>query len=84
MLGTKLYKNKYQSSEYTKLALYCNKNNCHIEDKGEYYEAVENKKVEPLPIDTTPTLEERMQTLEAENESMNDMILGLVEVIDSL
>lgn len=31
-----------------------------------------------------PTLDERVQTLEAENESMNDMILGLVEVIDAM
>lgn len=36
------------------------------------------------PVPTAPTLEERVQALEAENESMNDMILGLVEVIDNM
>lgn len=32
----------YTNSQYADLAVYCNQNNCHIEDKGGYLEAVEN------------------------------------------
>lgn len=32
----------YTNKQYADLAAYCNKNNCHIEDKGDYLEAVEN------------------------------------------
>ena len=41
MLGTKLYKGQYTNKEYADLAVWCNQNNCTIEDKGEYYEVVE-------------------------------------------
>ena len=40
MLGTKMYKNKFDEVEYCKLAEWCNVNNCTIEDKGDYYEVV--------------------------------------------
>lgn len=39
----------YTNKEYADLAVYCNKNNCHIEDKGDYLESVENTK--PIPTD---------------------------------
>ena len=43
MLGTKLYKNnKSDIASYTKTAVWCNANNAHIEDAGEYYEVVAN------------------------------------------
>ena len=32
----------YTNQDYARLAIYCNQNNCHIEDKGSYLEAVEN------------------------------------------
>ena len=32
----------YTNKEYADLAVYCNQNNCHIEDKGDYLESVEN------------------------------------------
>ena len=32
----------YTNQDYARLAAYCNKNNCHIEDKGDYIESVEN------------------------------------------
>lgn len=44
----------YTNKEYADLAVYCNKNNCHIEDKGYYLESVEN-----LPH--IPTDEEQCQ-----------------------
>lgn len=42
----------YTNKQYADLAVYCNNNNCHIEDKGDYLESVANP--EPLP----PTDEE--------------------------
>lgn len=45
----------YTNKEYADLAVYCNANNCHIEDKGSYLESVENPA--PLP----PTKEEQEQ-----------------------
>jgi len=43
MIGDKLYKNnKDDMEQYTETAQWCNANNAHIEDKGEYYEVVEN------------------------------------------
>ena len=44
----------YTNKQYADLAVYCNQNNCHIEDKGEYLESVENP---------GPTKEELQQTI---------------------
>lgn len=41
MLGTKIYKENFDSELYAKCAEYCNVNNKHIADKGEYYEVEE-------------------------------------------
>lgn len=41
MLGTKMYKNKFNQDAYKKMADWCNTNNCAIEDKGDFYEVVE-------------------------------------------
>lgn len=49
-----VYKKDLTNKTYADLACYCNSNNCHIEDKGEYLESVEN----PIII---PTLEEQKQ-----------------------
>lgn len=43
MLGTKIYKENFDSELYAKCAEYCNVNNKHIADKGEYYEVEEYK-----------------------------------------
>lgn len=32
----------YTNKQYAELAIYCNQNNCHIEDKEDYLEAVSN------------------------------------------
>lgn len=40
MIGTKLYKNNIDWKHYSKIAIWCNKNNATIEDKGEFYEVV--------------------------------------------
>lgn len=43
MIGTKLYKgNPNDMNKYTDCAVWCNANNATLEDKGEYYEVVEN------------------------------------------
>ena len=44
----------YTNKEYADLATYCNQNNCHIEDKGNYLESVEN-------LHHIPTDEEQRQ-----------------------
>lgn len=57
MIGTKLYKGQYTSKEYADTAVWCNANNAHIEDKGEYYEVVEN-------VPYVPTIQEQIEKLE--------------------
>lgn len=57
MIGTKLYKGQYTNEQYIQAAQWCNANNAHIEDKGEYYEVVEN-----APY--VPTVQEQIITLE--------------------
>lgn len=39
-IGMKLYKNKMTNVAYADLSVYCNQNGKVIEDKGEYFEAV--------------------------------------------
>lgn len=41
MLGTKIYKNQFDEEQYYNVAMWCNANNCTIEDKGDFYEVVE-------------------------------------------
>ena len=57
MIGKRLYKGQYTNKEYMETAIWCNKNNAHIEDKGEYYEVVEN-------IPHVPTIQEQIVALE--------------------
>ena len=59
MIGKKLYKGQYTSKEYADTAIWCNANNAHIEDKGEYYEVVEN-----APY--IPSLQEQVLALESQ------------------
>ena len=47
-LGTKCYKDNFDSQLYAKMADFCNSiMSYHIEDKGEYYEIVERVTEEP-------------------------------------
>ena len=55
----------YKNTEYAELACYCNSHNCHIEDKGEYLEAVENPVI-------TPTIDEIARMREAYRERAID------------
>lgn len=57
MIGLKLYKGQYTDQQYIQAAQWCNANNAHIEDKGEYYEVVEN-----APY--VPTVQEQIIALE--------------------
>lgn len=47
----------YTNKEYADLAVYCNQNDCHIEDKGDYLESVPNEH-------PAPTEEEQRQKRE--------------------
>ena len=37
----------YTNKEYADLAVYCNQNDCHIEDKGQYLESIPNEHPSP-------------------------------------
>ena len=41
MVGTKIYKNKFDEKQYYNVAQWCNEHNCVIEDKEGYYEVIE-------------------------------------------
>lgn len=70
MLGIKIYKNnKSDIANYTKTAVWCNANNAHIEDKGEYYEVVEN-------VPYTPSQEEQITTLDRQYEADKKTLQG--------
>lgn len=72
MIGKKLYKGQYTNKEYADTAVWCNHNNAHLEDKGEYYEVVEN-----APY--VPTIQERVDSLEQQygmNRWQREMILA--------
>ena len=87
MLGTKLYKNnKSDMANYTKTAVWCNANNAHIEDKGEYYEVVEN-------VPYMPSQEEKLEQLSSDYQKarfelgvyyMEAVLDGDVEVQEEL
>lgn len=43
MIGTIIHKNNPEEmATYTENAIWCNANHAHIDDKGEYYEVIEN------------------------------------------
>lgn len=70
MLGTKLYKNsKSDMAKYTKTAVWCNANNAHIDDMGDYYEVVEN-------VPYVPSKEEQIATLDRQYEADKKTLQG--------
>ena len=75
MIGTKLYKQDLNLTEYENTSAWCNKNNAMLINKGEYFE------VAPCPDFTkeqAPSLSERIAVLEdavnvlMEGEATND------------
>lgn len=70
MIGTKLYKNsKSDMAKYTETAIWCNGNNAHIDDVGEYYEVVEN-------VPYMPSKEEQIATLDRQYEADKQVLQG--------
>ena len=81
MLGIKINKPVITQEEcdaYSKVAEWCNENDAHIEDKGDYYEVVANPKPTKEELEARriasmqPTLEERL-------EAMEEMLIALGE-----
>lgn len=71
MIGTKLYKQDLDITEYEKTSTWCNENNAMIVDKGEYFEVI------PFSGDTkeqTPSLSERLAALE---DAVNTLMEGV-------
>ena len=63
MIGKKLYKNsKDDMVQYTSTAVWCNANNAHITDMGEYYEVVEN-------VPYVPSKEEQIAELDTQYQA---------------
>ena len=65
--GKKIYKT--DMSKYTEYVIWCNANNAHIEDKGEYYEVVEN-------VPYMPSQEEQIATLDRQYEADKKTLQG--------
>lgn len=57
MIGKKIYKENLNSKDYADTAVWCNQNNAHLEDRGDYYEVVENPPY-------VPTIQEQIDALE--------------------
>ena len=71
MIGTKLYKQGLNITEYINTSAWCNKNNAMLIDKGEYFE------VAPCPDLTKeqkPSLSERIAVLE---DAVNTLMEGV-------
>ena len=62
MLGTKLYKGHFENKEYADIAVWCNANNCTIEDKGDHYEVVEVQAYIPTETELQQQLKQAVQT----------------------
>ena len=70
MIGIKLYKdNPNDMDKYSDVAVWCNANNATIEDKGEYYEVVEN-------VPYMPSQEEQIATLDRQYEADKKTLQG--------
>lgn len=64
MLGTKFNKpleTQEQLDAYSSAAEWCNANSAHIEDKGEYYEVVENAKPTQEELNTAEIARLKME-----------------------
>lgn len=70
MIGTKLYKQDLNISEYENTSSWCNKNNAMLIDKGEYFEVVP---CPDLTKEQKPSLSERIVVLE---DAVNTLMGG--------
>lgn len=75
-IGYKLYKEDKTIKNYAEMAQWCNFNNAHIEDKGDYYEVVEN-------IPYQPTIEEQIAELEMQIEQLNTKMLRDIIILQN-
>jgi hypothetical protein len=73
MIGTKIQKPIKDNFYYATVAKWCDENNAHIEDKGEYYEVVRNSE---------PTADEQIAVLEKQIEKINIDMLRDILIID--
>jgi len=73
MLGKKFSKPIKNYEDYANTAVWCNENNASIEDKGEYYEVVQN---------SGPTIDEQVVVLEKQIEKINIDMLRDILIID--
>lgn len=71
MIGTKIYKQDLNLTEYENTSSWCNKNNAMLIDKEEYFEVV------PCPDFTKeqkPSLDERIAVIE---DAINNLMEGV-------
>lgn len=73
MIGKKLYKKNFTNKEYADTAVWCNENNAHIEDKGEYYEVIRDEQL---------SVKETIFYLEKQIEKINTDMLRDVLIIN--
>ena len=54
----------YSDEQYAGLAIFCNDNNCHPEDRGEYLESVENPPYVPTSEDKISELKNQLAAMD--------------------
>ena len=54
----------YSQEQYASLAIFCNANNCHIEDRGEFLESVENPPYVPTTEDKISELKNQLSAMD--------------------
>lgn len=75
LVGTKLMKNNLNPREYIDLVVTCNKSgSCHIEDKGSYYEVIENEEIKKIDPVTLESLQKEISNLREVNDILSDAI----------
>ena len=70
MIGTKLYKEGLNLTEYENTSTWCNKNNAMLIDKGEYFEVAT---CPDFTKEQEPSLSERIAVLE---DAVNNLMKG--------
>lgn len=71
MIGTKLYKQGLNITEYENTSTWCNKNNAMLIDKGEYFEVAP---CQDFTKEQEPSLDERIAVLE---DAVNTLMEGV-------
>lgn len=91
-------KKPYTNKEYADLAVYCNQNNCHIENKGDFLESVQNVLPEPtdeeqkqkravayqLEVDPITAHIQRLRDEEGEEEKIKELIEQRKQKVDEI